>query len=103
MQRRLSMRAPPLSGPVDIEPAFDLPMPVSDSLVSALMPPFPRAFGRRRLEEMPLLLQWFWPSPDSGSLLRWHGKGNMHLRLVGGNAHRAPQGPGVLSICPIVR
>ena len=22
-------------------------------------------------------------SPDSGSLLRWYGKGNMHLRLVG--------------------
>jgi hypothetical protein len=53
----------PSSGQVDIEPAFDLPMPVSGSLVSALMPPFLGAFGRRRLGEMPLLVQRFLAEP----------------------------------------
>jgi integrase len=33
-----------------------------------------------------------WPSPAPGSLLRWYGKGNMHLGLVGRNAHRDRSG-----------
>jgi hypothetical protein len=38
-----------------------------------------------------------WPSPDWGSLLRWYVKGNAHLRLVGGTAHRDGSGASVLS------
>jgi hypothetical protein len=38
-----------------------------------------------------------WPSPDWGSLLRWYVKGNVHLRLVGGTAHRDGSGASVLS------
>jgi hypothetical protein len=38
-----------------------------------------------------------WPSPDWGSLLRWYGKGNAHLRLVGETAYRDRSGASVLS------
>src|SRR4029450_6025131 len=60
----------------------------------------PLILGGAGLEEMPPRYALaLWPSPAPGSLLRWYGKGNMHLGLVGRNARRGRSGASVLSDC----
>ena len=88
MLRRLCMHAPPYQGRWRSS-GLDLPVRVSDGLVSALCAACPRAIGRRRLEKPPLCSD-FWPSPDSVACSVGTEKSNMHLRLVGGHTEHPP-------------